>query len=136
MSVERIEMNGTVYAEIIWAGTRVHKTTFFSAEDSSFQFGLLAHGAGYREPAHLHRAMTREISDLQQMFVMQFGVVNVLLFSDDGELLRTIRLEQGDAIVLIHGVHSIEVVEDFQALTVKQGPFLGIEVDKVEVKER
>ena len=40
----------------------------------------------------------------------------------------------GDAIVLIHGVHAIRVVEDFQAISVKQGPFLGDEEDKVEVQ--
>jgi len=44
-----------------------------------------------------------------------------------------IRLGAGDAIVLIRGVHAIRVIEDFQALSVKQGPFFGDEVDKVEV---
>jgi hypothetical protein len=37
-------------------------------------------------------------------------------------------------VVLIHGVHAIKVVEDFQALSVKQGPFLGDEEDKVVVE--
>ena len=43
MGVEVIEYGGTTYAEIIWAGTDVEKTTFFSPAESSFQFGLLAH---------------------------------------------------------------------------------------------
>jgi hypothetical protein len=34
----------------------------------------------------------------------------------------------------VHGIHAIEVVEDLQALSVKQGPFLGDEVDKVPVE--
>ena len=46
------------------------------------------------------------------------------------------RLQAGDAIVLIEGIHAIEVVEDFQALSVKQGPFLGDEEDKVPVETR
>ena len=49
-------------------------------------------------------------------------------------LLREVRLGAGDAIALIHGVHAISVVEDFQALSVKQGPFLGDEEDKVVVQ--
>jgi hypothetical protein len=134
MSIEVIEHDGTRYAEIIWADVRVEKTTFFSPPESSFQFGLLAHDAGYQEDPHYHKAARRAISDLQQMFVMQRGVLDVQLFDDDGRLLREVRVGPGDAVVLIHGVHAIKVVEDFQALSVKQGPFLGDEEDKVVVE--
>jgi hypothetical protein len=136
MTVESVEYGGIRYAEIIWASTRVEKTTFFSPENSSFQFGLLAHEAGFEEAPHYHKAFKRSIDDLQQMFVVQRGVVAVRLFSDEGDLLREIVLKQGDAIVLIHGVHAIRVIEDMQALSVKQGPFLGVEFDKVIVKVR
>jgi hypothetical protein len=134
MSVEVVERDGITYAEILWADTRVEKTKFFSPPESSFQFGLLAHEAGYHEEPHYHKAVRREIADLQQMFVMQRGVVDIQLFTDDGELHRTVRLGPGDAIVLIHGVHALKVVEDFQAISVKQGPFMGDEEDKVAVK--
>ena len=134
MSVEVIEKDGTKYAEIIWADTRVEKTRFFSPPESSFQFGIVAHEAGYREEPHYHRAVARTISDLQQMMVVQSGVVDVQLFDDDRRLFKTVRLRQGDAIVLVHGIHAIEVIEDLQALSVKQGPFFGDEVDKVAVE--
>ena len=134
MAVEAVEYNGTRYAEIIWASTRVAQTTFYSPAESSFQFGLLAHEAGFVEPPHFHRPFQRQIDDLQQMFVVQRGVVAVELFSDDGRPLREIVLKAGDAIVLIHGVHAIRVLEDMQCITVKQGPFLGPENDKVFVE--
>lgn len=133
MSIEVVEHDQITYAEVIRADLLVEKTQFFSPPESSFQFGLLAHEAGYREPAHYHKSSERQISDLQQMFVVQRGVVDVELYTDDGRLFRVVRLETGDAIVLIRGVHAIHVVEDFQALSVKQGPFFGDEVDKVEV---
>ena len=134
MGVESIEYNGKRYAEIIWHDTRVEITKFFSPPESSFQFGLLAHEAGFVEAPHYHKPFTRPIHDLQQMFVVQRGVVGVLLYSDDGELLREVILKQGDAIVLIHGVHAIRVIEDMQCISVKQGPFLGTEYDKVNVE--
>jgi hypothetical protein len=137
MGVESIEYNGVKYAEIIWADTKVEKTTFFSPPESSFQFGLLAHEAGFVEPPHYHKPISRQIHDLQQMFVVQRGIVAVQLYSDEGDLLREIILHPGDAIVLIHGVHAIRVIEDMQCISVKQGPFLGTEHDKilVEVKK-
>ena len=133
MAAEIVEYNGIKYAEIIWADTQVEKTTFFSPAESSFQFGLLAHGAGFIEAPHYHNPMTRTISDLQQMFVVQRGVVVIELYSDDGKKLREIEMHRGDAIVLIHGVHALRVVEDMQCISVKQGPYLGEEKDKVFV---
>jgi hypothetical protein len=134
VSIESVEYGNTKYAEIIWADTRVEQTTFFSPAESSFQFGLLAHNAGFVEPPHYHKPVARVIDDLQQMFVVQRGVVAVQLFSDDGKLLREMILRPGDAIVLIHGVHAIRVIEDMQCISVKQGPFLGDEHDKIFVE--
>jgi hypothetical protein len=134
MSVELVEHQGVKYAEIIWGDTEVDRSTFFSPAESSFQFGLLAHQAGYQEDPHFHKPTRRVVDDLQQMFVVQRGVVDVQLYTDDRRLFREIRLNVGDAIVLIHGIHAIKVVEDFQALSVKQGPFLGDEEDKVVVE--
>jgi hypothetical protein len=133
MTAELVAYNGVKYAEVIRAGVRVDKTQFFSPSESSFQFGLLAHHAGFSEPPHYHKPFPREVTDLQQMFVMQRGRVVVELYGDDGKLLREIELGPGDAIVLIHGVHALRVLEDFQAVSVKQGPFLGTESDKVNV---
>ena len=133
MAVEVVEYNGVKYAEIIWADTRVEKTTFYSPAASSFQFGLLAHESGFKEPPHYHKPVERKVVDLQQMFVVQRGVVVVDLYSDDGTLLREIEMHAGDAVVLIHGVHAIRVLEDMQCISVKQGPYLGEENDKVFV---
>src|SRR5437016_13540623 len=133
MKLECVEYQGTRYAEVVRAGVRVDKTQFFSPPESSFQFGLLAHKAGFSEPPHYHKPFPREITDLQQMFVMQRGRVVIELYSDEGDLLQEIDLRAGDAIVLIHGLHAMRVLEDFQAVSVKQGPFLGTENDKVNV---
>ena len=132
--IEIIEHNGKRYAEIIWASERVEKTIFFSPPESSFQFGLLAHEAGFFEPPHYPRPFTREIDDLQQMFVVQRGIVAVQLYTEEGEMFREVTLKAGDAIVLIHGIHSLRVIEDMQCISVKQGPFLGTEYDKVNVE--
>lgn len=136
MTVEVFERQGVKYAEVIRANTRVDITRFFSPPESSFQFGLLAHQRGFFEAPHYHKPFKREIADLQQMFVMQRGVVVIELYTDDGEFFQAIELRTGDAIVLIHGVHALRVVEDFQAISIKQGPFLGTENDKINVEAK
>jgi hypothetical protein len=134
LAIEVIDHAGTRYAEVIRADMIVDRTTFFSPAESSFQFGLLAHGAGYSEAPHYHQPFVREINDLQQMFVVQRGVVGVSLYDDSRRLLQEVILGAGDAIVLIHGVHAIRVIEDLCAISVKQGPFLGDTKDKVDVE--
>jgi len=131
--VETVEYGGVKYAEIIRADVTVEQTTFFSPAESSFQFGLLAHKAGFVEPPHYHNRLERTIDDMQQMFVVQRGLIIVELYSDDGDLLREVEMKAGDAIVLIHGVHAIRVLEDMQCISVKQGPYMGMEYDKVFV---
>lgn len=68
------------------------------------------------------------------MFIVQRGVVAVDLYSDHKKLIQTVMLNVGDAIVLVHGIHAIRVIEDMQCISVKQGPFLGVDFDKVEVE--
>lgn len=119
------------YAEIIRSTLKKDETSFFSPAKSSFQFGLLAHKKGFVEPPHYHRPFKRVVKDLQQMFVVQKGVVQVDLYSDNKKLIRKVILKKGDAIVLIHGIHAIKVLKDMQCISVKQGPFLGAKFDKI-----
>jgi len=133
MAYEVIEFDGLIYAEVIWADTSVEVTKFFSPAESSFQFGLLAHKKGFIEPAHYHHTVRREILDLQQMFVVQRGVVAVDFYSPEGVKLREVILGSGDAINLVGGSHAVRVLEDMQCISVKQGPFLGDQLDKINV---
>jgi hypothetical protein len=136
MSYERIEREGTLFAEVIWAGTTAEKSRFFSEAESSLQFGLLVHEAGFVEQAHYHHPMKREISDVQQMFVVQRGVVAIDFFTMDGAKFHEVVLRTGDAINLVHGAHSVRVIEDMQCVSVKQGPFFGDKLDRVNVSTR
>lgn len=132
--VERYVFNGITYGEVIRADARVSHSTFVSAADSSMQMGLLAHAAGFVEVPHVHKEMPRTIKDLQQFLVVQRGVVAIDFFDDAGVLLKTVELGPGDAMLLMSGGHSLRVIEDAQCVSVKQGPFLGMDNDKVEIE--
>ncbi|MGH9176062.1 MAG: hypothetical protein ACRD1H_16970 [Vicinamibacterales bacterium] len=111
-------------------------TRFFSPAEYPFQFGLLAHEAGFIEPAHTHKPVARHITDVQQMFVVQRGVVAVDFFDAHGAKVAEVVLRAGDAINLVRGAHSVRVIEDMQCISVKQGPFLGDRNDKIEIRTK
>lgn len=131
---EVIDHETTRYAEIIWANSTTPKTVFCSPDSNSMQFGLLAHDRGFVEPAHYHKPIERKIHNLAQMFVVQKGRIAVEFFSSRGLKFREVVLGVGDAILLLDGAHSIRVLEDMQCVSVKQGPFLGVENDKIDIQ--
>jgi len=61
-------------------------------------------------------------------------VVAVDFYDESGVRFREVIMRTGDGIVLIHGTHAVRVLEDMQCISVKQGPFLGPENDKVDVE--
>jgi hypothetical protein len=136
INFEAIEHGGVRFAEVIWAGSTAEITQFCSPATSSMQFGLLAHAAGFIEPAHYHKPIERKIKDLQQMFFVQKGKVKVKFFTPEGKMFRDVLLQVGDAILLMDGAHSVETVEDMQCVSVKQGPFYGDENDKINIEAK
>ena len=126
-------LEGKRLAEVLLADQKVNKTTFFSNPNSSFQFGYVAHKKGYQEEAHFHKEIEKKISDVSQVLFVQRGVVVVDFYNDNKTKLTEVSLKKGDAINIITGIHRIRILEDCQCLTVKQGPFISDEMDKVEV---
>jgi hypothetical protein len=132
--IEYIYNQGRLMAMVIRREVQTEKSRFFTPDESSFQFGLIANQAGFIERPHSHHVIKREITDLQQMLVIQYGIIAVDFFDDHGYKIGELTARPGDAVLLISGVHSLRGIEDFQCVSVKQGPFLGPENDKVEME--
>jgi hypothetical protein len=131
---ERIIIDGELNAEVIRNNLEVDSTQFFSNEQSSLQLGVLSHRSGYIETPHFHPKQERDSSSTQQFFIVTRGKVIVDFFSKNLDVLESIELLVGDSILLIEGIHRIRIIEDSRCVSVKQGPFLGISADKVEVR--
>lgn len=133
---ESVDREGVRYAEIIWADSSAVITQFCSPDASSMQLGIVAHGAGFVEAPHYHKEVTRNIKDLQQVLFVKKGSLRVKFFEPTGSLFHQVDLKVGDTILLVNGSHSIEMLEDTECVSVKQGPFLGVENDKINIVVR
>ena len=134
--VEFIRYGDLLFGMVIRKTTHADKTRFFTPDESPLQFGLLAHPRGFVEPPHYHKPIPRTIRALQQMFVVQRGTVAMDFFDAQGRKVVEVVASPGDAVLLMDGAHSLRGLEDFQCVSVKQGPFLGAENDKVEISPR
>ena len=131
---EKLIWEETLLAEVLWHHAETAATKFFSDSDSFLQLGLMSHQNGFVETPHTHPEMFRGNLRTQQLFVVTQGLVCVDFFTLQGDLIKTYNLEVGDAILIIDGVHRIRVIESSRCITLKQGPFLGVDLDKIEVQ--
>ena len=134
MSFKQVICEGTLLAEIVLSEYEPDVTTFLSSPNSQLQLGVMSHPQGFVESAHFHPELNRGTCATQQFFVVTRGEIDLKFYTKDGFLHETVTLRVGDAALIIAGVHSIHVKENSRCLTVKQGPFLGAENDKIEVK--
>lgn len=124
--IEIIERDGVRYAEIIRANARFDKSAYVSPNESSLQFGVIRHPPGYHEAVHTHRPPERKISDTLQVLMVRRGRAAIDFFEPGTKVrFHSVELGAGDSIMLIHGAHNLRVLEDFDCITVKQGPFRG-----------
>ncbi len=130
---ETVEFEGKRLAEVIRKNIKVDKTTFFSEPQSSFQFGFVAHKQGYNESIHYHKKNEKKIYDTNQVLFVQQGQLKVEFFDKNKKKINEVLLDEGDAINIMDSIHKINVTKDCQCLTVKQGPFISDEMDKVDV---
>lgn len=133
MDIEYFGDDGNPSAIVIRADASIEGIKFFSPEDYSQQLGLMTRPAGYKVPAHVHNSVERKISNTQEVLLIRKGRCLVTLFSENLKMAHRITLLSGDVILLAHGAHEIEMIEDCEILEVKQGPYAGPE-DKTHVK--
>lgn len=135
MNIEKISFNGIDYAIVLRKDLHVEKSIFFTKPDNPMQLGIIKHQTGYIENPHIHKK-PEVFPDIQQVLYITKGVVAVDFFDSDGKKTGETTLEQGDTILLMYGGHAIRVIEDLECLTVKQGPYAGIEEDKIDLIQR
>ena len=134
MTTEVITRNKILLAEILRASVEVDSTTFFSSTSAHLQVGVMSHKSGFIEPPHTHPVMDRGACATQQFFFVTRGIVYVDFFTESGERDIEILLEVGDSILILDGIHSIRIVQDSRCVTLKQGPFLGVDKDRILAK--
>ncbi|MEJ5227785.1 hypothetical protein [Thermodesulfovibrio sp.] len=84
----------------------------------------------YIIPPHVHNPVVREVQLTQEVLFIKSGKVRVDFYDDDKNYLKSTILEAGDVILLAHGGHGFEMLEESEIIEVKQGPYAG-EMDKV-----
>jgi len=128
-SILQIKKDDQVFAIVLrreFARPGVH---FFTPGEFSQQLGMLIHSKGKVIDRHRHKHVRREIHRTQEVLVVLEGRIEIEIYTEDGHLLKTLRLKAGDTVLLAAGGHKVKVLEEAKIIEVKQGPYAGY-VDK------
>lgn len=110
---------------------------FITDRREAFQLGLMAHSKGHKIPPHYHSLVRREVLGTSEALIVRKGSAVVRFYEvwNCPFEVNAITVERGDLLVLISGGHGFEVLEDFEAVEIKQGPYIDAVTDKVIIEE-
>jgi|TARA_Y100000992_G_scaffold234562_1_gene165422 hypothetical protein len=132
MKVKEIKHGNTVLARYIPASVAwSDDLNFFSDDEDFIQFGTWGYNSGKELKAHIHNEVVREVKWTQEVLYVRKGKLKARIYDKEEKLVDNIIVNEGDLIVLLHGGHGYDIIEDgTQVLEVKNGPYVGAEVDR------
>ena len=82
-------------------------------------------------PSHKHKRNKRIVERTQESVFVKKGSIEIKLYNEANKKIKTIILKSGDMIIILGGGHRYKILENStQAIEFKNGPFLGVEIDK------
>lgn len=104
---------------------------FFSQDSEFLQVGTWHYESGKNLAAHKHNIVKREVLQTQELLYVVKGCIRADVYNLKQEKVETLEVNQGDVLILINGGHGYQIVDDgTKVLEVKNGPYLGAEVDR------
>tara|TARA_B100000965_G_scaffold124007_2_gene102625 strand:+ start:8822 stop:9229 length:408 start_codon:yes stop_codon:yes gene_type:complete len=132
-----VKDNGIVLARYIPASSAWENgLSFFSDDEDYIQVGTW----GYDKPkellAHTHNEVHRDVAWTQEVIFVKKGSIKAEIYDLSNKKVKDIICNVGDIIVLLRGAHGYHILEDdTQVLEVKNGPYVGAELDRVRIKK-
>lgn len=131
--IERIKYKGKVFALVLRKGYDEDGVNFITPKDKPIQLGVLKHQGGSKIKPHIHKNQPRTMSEIQEVLHIEYGKVEAKFYESNGSKVTATILNSGDTILLLCGGHGFDILEDSKIIEVKQGPYYGVEEDKVHL---
>lgn len=112
------------------------RSSFFSDQDDFIQFAIHQPEQNQKFIPHYHLETERSVLKTQEVLVILSGKMTVTFYSEKGEYLGAHDLNGGQAIILLHGAHGFDVhSDDCRFLEIKNGPYLGADLDRKRIEQ-
>jgi hypothetical protein len=133
--IDRIEWQGLLLALVLHRDDGGEGVNFITPDENTLQLGVMKHKSGVKIKPHVHKNITRNINQVQEVLHIDYGKVEAEFYDGNSKKVVTTILNSGDTIILVSGGHGFNILEDARIIEVKQGPYYGAEDDKVRFDE-
>ena len=123
--IQKIQHNDKLLAIIVSSQFNKQGIEFFTPDDFSQQLAYMHRPKNYSIMPHSHNKLNRNVSLTNEVLFVKSGKIRVDFYDDDRNYLESRIIEKGDVILLCHGGHGFEMLEDSEIIEVKQGPYAG-----------
>jgi hypothetical protein len=105
--------------------------SFFSEDEEYIQAGSWNYNKGKKLLAHTHNEVKRTVLFTQEVIFVKSGSLRAYIYDDDSNLVGEITAYEDDLLIMISGGHGYDILEDnTKVLEIKNGPYLGAEIDR------
>ena len=109
--------------------------SFFSEDEDYIQVGTWGYDSPKELLAHTHNEVHRDVAWTQEVIFVKKGSIKAEIYDLSNNKVKDIVCNTGDIIILLRGAHGYHILEDdTQVLEVKNGPYVGAELDRVRLK--
>lgn len=134
MKVKEFKDKGVVVARHIPSDQWKEGLSFFSNDKEFIQAGTWNYPKGKELLAHIHNKIPRTINRTQEVVYVRKGRIRATIYSLKGKNIDTCIVKTGDMLILLSCGHGYTILESgTQVLEVKNGPYLGAEIDRKRI---
>ncbi len=129
--MRNIEKDGVVLARHITQADWKDGLSFFSEAADGIQVGAWKYDKGVELKRHCHNEVPRQVVRTHEALFVLRGRAEATVYDLNDIEVAHITLEAGDILTLLDSGHGYRILEDgTQVLEVKNGPYLGADVDR------
>ena len=131
MAIEEVRIENVLLAKLITSDDWKEGLCFFSNESDFIQVGTWHYSKGKELLAHIHNKVDRMVSRTQEVIFVKNGSIKAMIYDFEGNHVKDLIAKKEDTLILLNGGHGYIILEnDTQVLEIKNGPYLGAEIDR------
>jgi len=134
--MNEIKKDGVVLSRHITKEDIKPGLNFFSIDSDFIQVGVWGHYEKGKElKAHIHNAVNRIANRTYETLYIIKGCIEATIYDLEENFVDRLLVNQGDILVLLESGHGYTIKDDDTVvLEVKNGPYLGADVDRHRIK--
>lgn len=126
-----VKVNNTVVARHITPEDIKPGLNFFSNDDEFIQVGVWNYDAQKDLLAHIHNEVERRVVRTYETLYVMSGSLEAHIFDMSEIQIASFVVRAGEILILLECGHGYKILEDHtKVLEIKNGPYLGAEIDR------